>query len=136
VEAIVGKLVDIESAALSGGMPKAGSHILQCKGAVRRLDRLKDDSPGARWARNIHFDAAWEPCPRRMLSQALAALVTRHAFSFVALAGGSQRLGRVAVALAVVLKKGVVEARRRIPAPLPRRADGSALVFREHGRAV
>jgi hypothetical protein len=61
VETMVSELVDIESAALPGGVPKSGSDIGQCQGAILRLDCLEDDSPWARWAGNIHFEAAWEP---------------------------------------------------------------------------
>jgi hypothetical protein len=60
VQTIMSKLVDIEPAPLPRGVPKAGGDIVERKGAVLRLDCLEDDSPWARGAGNIHFDAAWE----------------------------------------------------------------------------
>jgi hypothetical protein len=104
METIVSELVDIESAALPGGVSKPCCDIRQCQGSILRPDCLEDDSPRARGAGNIHFDATREPCPRRMLSKALAALVAWHTLSFVALAGGSQRLCRVGIRTAVMVK--------------------------------
>lgn len=136
MQAVVSDLVDVQAPTLTRGVPEPACQVLETQISILEPDDLENDPPRPTRFGHVDLDAAGKLRSGHVVRIAVATLVGRDTFAFVAGACRGQRPACARKAFDVGLEERLVEMGGGV-APTPSAwADDSALVVGGVGRAV
>jgi hypothetical protein len=135
METVVGKLIDVHAAPLSGRVPEAGRNVVESE-AVGAACELEDDPPRSACCRYVNLEAAGQACAGGVCLVAAKALSGGHSLALQARPRFLQGRSGDRQPLDVCREQHVIEDGRGVTPPLLPPGYASALVVRRLGGAV